>query len=441
MKNVDELPSLESTKNKVVGVDFNPDDLHIQAASVFIQNYVHPIASQLGQETINLQNALGRVLAEAITSPINVPPADNSAMDGYAFNSQCLKSGSDIITLRIKSTVLAGQNLDSALDDFDILNDSIKIMTGAVIPKTCDTVIPQENVEVSDHSIFFKRDTVPANANVRKAGEDLSKGQIAIPAGRILTPSDLGLIASIGISRIKVTNRLKVAIVSTGNEIQDLDQPLKPGGIYDSNRFTLLGMLTRLGVDIIDLGTVKDDPTLLKNAFIKATEQAQVIITSGGVSVGQADYTKKVMAELGEIAFWKLAMKPGRPMAFGKISSNNKEAVIFGLPGNPVAVMITFYQFVKNTLLQMAGASHSETPLLQAHIGIDYKKRPGRTEFIRATLTKDESGKIWATPLPNQGSGILSSMSRSNCLIILSHESSNLQRGSVVDIATFEGLI
>ena len=440
MKNVDELPSLESTKNKVIGIDFNPDDLHIEAANAFIQNYVHPIASRLGQETINLQNALGRVLAEAITSPINVPPADNSAMDGYAFNSQCLTNQSDIVTLKIKSTALAGQHLDSELDDFDTLNDSIKIMTGAVIPKKCDTVIPQENVEVSGNSISFQRDTVPAYSNVRKAGEDLGKGHIAVTAGRILTASDLGLIASIGIEKVRVKNRLKVAIFSTGNEIQDLGEPLRAGGIYDSNRFTLLGMLTRIGVEIIDLGTVKDDPNLLKNAFIKATEQAQVIITSGGVSVGQADFSKKVMADLGEVAFWKLAIKPGRPMAFGKIS-NNKEAVIFGLPGNPVAVMITFYHFVKNALLQMTGASHSETPLLQAHIGVDYKKRPGRTEFIRATLTKDENGKIWATPLPNQGSGILSSMSRANCLIILSHESSNLQRGSLIDIATFEGLI
>ena len=235
--------------------------------------------------------------------------------------------------------------------------------------------------------------------------------------------------------------RLKVAIFSTGNEICAVGSPLKPGGIYDSNRYTLLGMLTRLGVQIIDMGVVRDDPIELKNTLIKAANNADVIITSGGVSVGQADFTKQVMNELGEVAFWKLAIKPGRPMAFGKIASHDREVILFGLPGNPVAVMVTFYQFVKGALLQMSGAKNATPPLLKARLGKNIKKRPGRTEFIRAVLHRDQEGQVWATPTANQGSGILSSMSQADCLIILGHEVANIDQGSVIDIATFEGLI
>lgn len=440
MKNVDELEPLESIKSKLNRMDFNPEDLRVEDAIAFIQKYIEPITHQLGEEQIQLKDALGRVLAQNIVSPINVPPANNSAMDGYAFNSKCLAGKSDTVKLKVKSIVLAGQNSDIS-PEFDQLHDAIKIMTGAVMPKACDTVIPIEDVQATQDSITFPIKSISAFVNVRKAGEDLAEGNIAVPTGRILTPSDLGLIASLGICHVTVKNRLKVAIFSTGSEIQSLGEPLKPGGIYDSNRFTLMGMLNRIGVEIIDLGAIKDDPAILKEAFLSAANQAQVIITSGGVSVGQADYTKQVMQELGEVAFWKLAIKPGRPMAFGKISNNNKQAVLFGLPGNPVAVMITFYQFVKNALLQMSGANHLGAPMLEAHLGSDYKKRPGRTEFIRAVLSKDETGKIWATPLINQGSGILSSMSQANCLIVLKHDISTLSKGALIDIATFEGLI
>lgn len=435
------LPTLKSIQDKIKGMEFNSEDLQIEAAREFIRHYAMSIKNRLGNEVIDLQDCLGRILAEDIISPINVPPADNSAMDGYAFNSAALNNPSNEVTLKVKGVILAGSFDTSQLSDFNLKEDTLRIMTGAVIPLTCDTVIPQELVKASADGVTFSRESIKAHANVRNKGEDLSEGHPALNAGRLITPSDLGLIASLGIGQVTVKQRLKVAIFSTGNEIHPVGIPLKPGGIYDSNRYTLLGMLTRLGVEIIDMGIVKDDPIELKNILSVAANKADVIITSGGVSVGQADFTKQVLDELGDVAFWKLAIKPGRPMAFGKITSNGREAILFGLPGNPVAVMVTFYQFVKGALLQMSGSSGTGPALLNAHLSSDLKKRPGRTEFIRAKLHRDNQGTLWATPTGNQGSGILRSMSEADCFIILGHEQSNVSQGSIIDIATFEGLI
>lgn len=424
---------------KNIGLD--QEDLHVEATINFINRYINTIQRKIGDEELILQEALGRILAQDIISPINVPPANNSAMDGYAFNAVALISPDDNIELTVKSTALAGTNINDLPKDFDPHKDALRIMTGAVVPSFCDTVIPQENVQLNNDTISFFSKIVKAFSNVRHQGEDLSAGQVALNTRKVLTPSDLGLIASLGIAQIRVKRRLKVAIFSTGNEVHPIGKQLPSGGIYDSNRYTLLGMLTRLGVQIIDIGIVKDDPNLLKQAFTKAAQEADVIITSGGVSTGQADYTKQVMKELGEVVFWKLAIKPGRPMAFGKIVAEDKEALLFGLPGNPVAVMVTFYQFARNAILQMAGANSVQPTLLQASLGSDYKKRPGRTEFVRATLDKDSQGRVWATPLPNQGSAILSSMSQADCFIILGHETGDLDKGCIIDIATFEGLI
>lgn len=436
-----QLPSLKSVKDKMKGVEFNSEDLQIEAAREFISHYAKSIKDRLGNEVIDLQDCLGRILAEDIISPINVPPADNSAMDGYAFNSATLNNSSNEIMLKVKGVILAGSFDASQLSDFNLKEDTFRIMTGAVIPATCDTVIPQELVKTSTDSVTFSRESIKAHANVRSKGEDLSEGHPALNAGRLITPSDLGLIASLGIGQVKVKHRLRVAIFSTGNEICAVGTPLKPGGIYDSNRFTLIGMLSRIGVEIIDIGIIQDDPDKLKNALIYATTQADVIITSGGVSVGQADFTKQVMHELGDVAFWKLAIKPGRPMAFGKITSNGKEAILFGLPGNPVAVMVTFYQFVKGALLQMAGSTGIAPLLFKAQLANHIRKRPGRTEFIRAKLHRDNQGALLATPTANQGSGVLRSMSEADCFIILGHDQSNVSEGSIIDIATFEGLI
>lgn len=436
-----QLPSLKSVQDKMKGMEFNSEDLQIEAAKEFISHYAKSIKDRLGNEPIELQHSLGRILAEDIISPINVPPANNSAMDGYAFNSAALNTSSNEVALKVKGTVLAGAFDASPISDFNANEDCFKIMTGAAIPETCDTVIPQELIKASADSITFTRESIKSLANVRSKGEDLSQGHPALNAGRLLTPSDLGLIASLGMGQVPVKQRLKVAIFSTGNEICPVGAPLKPGGIYDSNRYTLLGMLTRLGVEIIDMGVVKDDPNALKNVLSEAASRNDVIITSGGVSVGQADFTKQVMDELGDVAFWKLAIKPGRPMAFGKIASAGHEAILFGLPGNPVAVMVTFYQFVKTALLQMSGSTRTDPALLNAHLSGELKKRPGRTEFIRAKLHRDAQGTLWATPTANQGSGILRSMSEADCLIILGHEQSNVPQGSVIDIATFEGLI
>lgn len=413
------------------------DSLHAQVAQARIRTEVTPLRENLGQESVNIHDALGRILALDIISPINVPPADNSAMDGYAFNSAVL-SASHEIELRVAGSVLAGQSALAIRGlEFNPKSDCFKIMTGAVIPAECDTVIPHEWVQLTELGIRFSGTSIRAGHNCRRKGEDLGMGLPALRAGRRLMPSDLGLIASLGISQVPVKKRLKVAFFSTGNEICSVDETLRSGSVFDSNRYTIFGMLSRLGLEIIDLGIVRDDPSELSEAFEKAAKLADVIITSGGVSAGDADFTRKAMAQSGDIAFWNLAIKPGRPMAFGQV----KNAILFGLPGNPVAVMTTFYLFVQDALLWISGAKDTSPPLLQARLSQDIKKRAGRTEFIRASLSCDENGITWVCPNSHQGSGVLRSMSEADCFIILKHEEGNITQGSLVNILLFTGLI
>jgi molybdopterin molybdotransferase len=382
-------------------------------------------------------------LAEDVLSPIDVPSADNSAMDGFAFNGKCLETNSLDITLAVVGTALAGKPYEGKVSN----GECLKIMTGALMPSGCDTVIPQE-LTTSDNPelITFKQNQLKAGENRRLRGEDLQKGRPAIAAGRLLRPSDLGLAASLGIASLKVKRKLRVAILSSGDELRSLDQPLESGCIYDSNRYSLTGLLNRLNLEIIDCGIVRDDPASLKKAFIEASSKADVLISSGGVSVGEADFTKQIMQELGDVGFWKIAMRPGRPMAFGTLKpvpgqSSAKRTLFFGLPGNPVAVMVTFYQFVRSALLQLNGASQTEVPLSQAISEAPIRKKPGRTEFQRAILGRNAEGRPTVTLTGSQGAGILRSMSEASCFIILHHDQGNIAAGDWVDVALFDGLL
>ena len=419
---------------------FNPNALQIDIAKEFMRSYTHDFRIKLGDEVIPLEASLGRVLASPIIANMNVPSANNSAMDGYAFSSTVLGNPSPI-QLTVIGKQMAGQaTQQDLLNQFDPHLHCVRIMTGAVMPACCDTVIPQEWVSVTPQGITFDSAKIAAGENLRLKGEDIRLGDEVLPAGRILRPSDLGLIASMGFAKVQVKKRITVAYFSTGDEVTPLGGEIREGALLDSNRYTLLGMLTQLGVHLIDLGIVRDDPVALREAFSVAANQADAIITSGGVSVGEADFTKKIMQDLGDVAFWTLAIKPGRPMAFGKINTTDSSAVLFGLPGNPVAVMVTFYQFVQDILLYMSGANH--TPLVfRAKFDGTFTKKPGRTEFIRGILHRDASGDLWVKPHGHQGSGILRSMSEADCLVTLVASQSKISHGDLVDISAINCLI
>lgn len=409
--------------------DHDPRSMPVDQARRYIRQFLQPVTDE---ETLPLRDALGRVLAESPLAPHNVPNNDNSAMDGYAFNADDLAPEGET-RLAVAATILAGQAFDGRIGR----GECARIMTGAIIPAGTDTVIMQERVTATDGAIRFS--DRPARArNVRRAGEDLAQGQQVLPRGRCLRPADLGLIASLGLGDVRVYRKLRVAFFSTGDELIGVGQPLRAGQLYDSNRYTLHGMLTRLGVDIIDLGVVRDTPELLEQTLLQAARDADVIITSGGVSVGEADFMKQLLAKLGEVVFWKIAMKPGRPLAFGKVGG----AHYFGLPGNPVAVMVTFYQFVREALLVLMGQPEPPpTPLLSAVCTENVKKLAGRTEFQRGVLYPDQDGSWKVRPLANQGSGILRSMSEANCFIVLDESTGNLAAGATVRVQVLEGVI
>ena len=424
--------------------------LHVEEARTAIASLVNELLQEsqaIGDpaeiETIPLDQAINRILAEDLLSPIDVPAADNSAMDGFAFNGKCLNTSASEITLQLVGIAFAGKPYEGILK----AGECLKIMTGAVMPANCDTVIPQElTTGVTETQITFKQDQLKVGDNRRLRGEDLQVGKPAIKAGRLLRPSDLGLAASLGIATLKVKHKLKVAILSSGDELRTLGEPLDIASIYDSNRYSLTGLLNRLNLDIIDCGIVRDDPAALKEAFCAAAAQADVLISSGGVSVGEADFTKQIMQELGDVGFWKIAMRPGRPMAFGILKavagkSPARKTLFFGLPGNPVAVMVTFYQFVRAALLQLNGANQTDVPLTQAISTEGIRKKPGRTEFQRAILSRGADGKPTVRLTGSQGAGILRSMSEANCFVILAHEQGNVAAGEWVDVALFEGLL
>ena len=402
---------------------YDPDSLRADKASEAIRTCLSVVKEA---EDVKIREALGRVLAQDIIPSINVPAHDNSAMDGYAVRFSDL---SGEVSLDVIGTALAGKPFAQEARP----GQCVRVMTGAVMPAGTDTVVVQEVVRKEGARVVVPPGQRLAQ-NVRYAGEDLKIGVPVLRPGKLLRAAEIGLIASLGIPQVKVKRRLRVALFATGDELASIGAPLKEGEVYDSNRYTLHGMLARLGVEIVDLGVVRDDPAALEKAFVLASKQ-DAIITTGGVSVGEADFVKQLMARLGEVLFWKIAMRPGRPMAFGKIG----DAFLFGLPGNPVAVMVTFYQFVREALLHMAGATETALPLLKATAAESLRKVPGRTEFQRGILFwKDDEWQVRTTG--QQGSGVLRSMSEANCFIVLEHERGKVAAGERVQVQLFEGL-
>ncbi|WP_180730143.1 gephyrin-like molybdotransferase Glp [Paraburkholderia sp. PGU19] len=440
------MTTLNETSSCVA--QYDAQAMPVSAVQAIVREWATPVTTV---ERVHLRDALNRVLAQDIVSPIDVPAHDNSAMDGYAFAGAALEVQTDTtgvpgekdeLALNVAGKAFAGHPFAGSIER----TQCVRVMTGATMPAGCDTVVPQEAVTRDGDTIRFPVSQLRTGANRRLAGEDLAKGSVALKAGRIVRASDLGLLASLGIGEVSVRRRLRVAFFSTGDELRSIGQPLDPGCVYDSNRYTLFAMLKRLDVDPIDLGVVRDEPAALEEALRTAASSADVVITSGGVSVGEADLTKQMLRMLGDVAHWSLAMRPGRPLAFGRIWSGGKPgagepAIFFGLPGNPVAVMATFYQIVREVLLRMSGATTHAVPMIRASCGDAIRKRPGRTEFQRGIAQRDAQGAWHVAPTGSQGSGVLSSMSEANCFIVLAHDQGDLDPGDAVDIMLFEGLI
>jgi len=425
------MASLQEIASCVSGYD--PSALPVAQAQEFIARLV-PVVQAV--ECVPVRSALGRVLARDIVSTIDVPARDNSAMDGYAL------CGNDLLVdaptaLDVVGTGFAGDGQTGEV----LAGQCLRIMTGALMPAGLDTVVPQEFAEAKDGKVTIPPGVVRPGDNRRRAGEDLAAGETALRAGRVLRPADIGMLASLGQAEVPVRRRLRVAFFSTGDELRSIGEPLDAGCVYDSNRYTLWAMLQRLGVDVLDLGVVRDDPVALQAAFGHAAESADAVITSGGVSVGEADHTKQVMAQLGDVLFWRIAMRPGRPMAIGRIESGPHAAILFGLPGNPVAVMVTFYAFVRDALLRMGGAAPEPLPMLRAATTKALRKKPGRTEYQRGIVSQTPDGTWQVRTTGSQGSGILRSMSEANGLVVLRHEQGDVEAGGLVDVLPFDGLV
>ncbi len=414
--------------------DYDPNAMSVAKARQFIQQFLTPVSDT---ELLPIRQTLGRVIAADIVSPSNVPNYNNSAMDGYAFNAQDI-AASGATELKVIGTAYAGKAFAGKVSQ----GECVRIMTGAAIPNGADTVVVQEKVAVekiaSGETFITFNDAPKPRMNVRYAGEDLKLGQTVLAKGHLMRPADLGLIASLGIADALVYRKLRVAFFSTGDELVSIGSPIETGQVYDSNRYTLYGMLTRLGVEIIDFGAVPDDLERLESTLLKAANEADVVITSGGVSVGEADYMKLLLEKHGQVMFWKIAMKPGRPLAYGKVGN----AHYFGLPGNPVAVMVTFYQFVRDAMLRLMGQPEPAVlPTFKVECTQSIRKLAGRTEFQRGLLFSDTDG-IWRVkPTGAQGSALLSSMSAANCLIVLDESVGNLEAGEHVQVQVLDGLI
>ena len=468
---------------------YDPQALSATDVLAFLSHLVQPVEAT---RDLPLFEALGRVLAEDVVSPFDVPPHDNSAMDGYAFAGQELTptrvttgavlppDGADLaggghpaprpmaisaaIELEVVGTALAGKAWQGTVAP----GQCVKIMTGAIMPPGLDTVVPQELVSIKANHITLPAGLLKPGDNRRLRGEDLAYGKPALRQGDLVTPARLGLAASLGLATLTCRRALRVAYFSTGDEILSLGEAPREGAVYDSNRYTVFGMLTRMGCQVVDLGVVRDEPAALEAAFLQAAAQADAIITSGGVSVGEADHTKTIMKKLGDVAFWRIAMRPGRPMAVGRIQSsraapslqtksdpaaantvansyeNNSEshsAILFGLPGNPVAVMVTFLAFVRPALLQMMGSTAPTPPLLRARCLESIRKKPGRTEYQRGWVSTTADGCLQVKTTGNQGSGVLSSMAQANGLMVLHHAQGNFAVGDEVDVLMLDSVM
>ncbi|MDO9503725.1 gephyrin-like molybdotransferase Glp [Hydrogenophaga sp.] len=425
------MKTIEQIAAELQGYD--PQALSADRVNEFLARLVEPVTTT---EDVSVFDALDRVLAADVVSPISVPPHDNSAMDGFAFDSALLQSGQPL-KLRVAGTAFAGKAWSGTLQ----ADQCLKIMTGAIMPAALDTVVPLEFVKVKGDVVEIPPGVVKAGDNRRLLGEDLMAGQPALRKGQTLGPAALGLIASLGLPKVTVFRRIKVAYFSTGDEILTLGEPIREGAVFDSNRYTVFGLLKRMGVDVVDMGVVRDEPELLEAAFRSAAQQADAIITSGGVSMGEADHTKAMMKQLGDVAFWRIAMRPGRPMAVGRISEAGKSSLLFGLPGNPVAVMVTFLAFVRPALQRLSGGMATEPVLLQAKSLEPLRKKPGRTEYQRGIVSRAADGSLTVRITGNQGSGVLSSMVEANGLIVLHHSQGNVSVGDAVDVMMFSGVV
>ncbi len=389
---------------------------------------VAPIA---GREFVAVRSALGRVLAADIIAPHDVPAHDNSAMDGYAVRFDSLAAEGET-RLTVVGTAFAGNAFSGLVGK----GQAVRIMTGAVLPAGADTVVVQEVTRSEGNEVIIPAGQ-RAGQNTRRAGEDLARGSVALPAGKRIGPAELGLIASLGVAELAVYRRLRVAFFSTGDELASLGNPLAPGQVYDSNRYTLYGLLQRFGAEIIDMGVVPDRPEALEATLLEASQVADAIITTGGVSVGEADFIKEILDKLGEVRFWKLNIKPGRPMAFGKVGN----AWLFGLPGNPVAVMVSYTQFALDALHRLAGMDPLPMrPLLTVAAGNAIKKQAGRREYLRGRVAAVD-GKFEVKTVGNQGSGVLRSMSEANCFVVLPEDCAGVVAGDPVTVELFDGVL
>jgi len=400
----------------------SPGLLPIQSAISIMLKQVIPA---LESEQIELEDALGRVLAMDVVSNINVPPNDNSAMDGYAMRCEDLIDNNQ---LQLVGTALAGAPFKHKV----LAGQCIRIMTGAVIPQGADSVVMQENTETQDGLVIFKQ--IPKWGNsVRKAGEDIQQGSVVVTKGTKLTPAYLALIASVGIAEISVIRHIKVGLIATGDELTHPGHPLTDGAIYESNRYALSALLTTFPVVLFDFGIVKDDKDDLKAAFEQAGSHCDLVLSCGGVSVGDADYVKEILDELGSINFWKVAIKPGKPFAFGQLGN----AFFCGLPGNPVSSYVTFEQLVKPVLQKLSGQTYLPAPHFVAKAASLIRKRPGRTDYQRGLFYRDEQGELLVKPNGKQGSGIMSSIAHANCYMILEQDTGDVQEGEAVNIQPF----
>ena len=383
-------------------------------------------------EAVELRDALGRILGADVVSPLDVPGHTNSAMDGYAFAGAGLPSQGRK-SFEMLGTAWAGRPYPGEVAP----GCTVQVMTGAVMPGGTDTVVMQEQVDVEGARVTITSHHKPGQ-NVRAAGEDIRRGDVVLDQGKRLLPAELGVLASLGIARVSVRRRPRVAMFSTGDELRSLGEALEPGAVYDSNRYTLFGMLTRLGVELIDLGVIRDDRRAIREAFENAAAEADIIITSGGASSGEADYIKETLDALGQVGFWRIAIRPGRPLAFGRVG----DAVFFGLPGNPVAVMMTFYQFVQPAIAQLMGQRPVPlTPTVQATCVSRLRKKPGRVEYYRAFLERDAQDRLIVRHIGKTGSGLLHTMSDANCLILLDDEAGPVEPGTEVPVQPFFGLV
>lgn len=407
-----------------------PGLLHIDLAKKNILESI-PVIQDIQQ--IPIEQAKGRCLSETIISPVQVPAYTNSAVDGYALRASDLPNNNAECTLKVQDTILAGQLYNKTC----LPGHCLRIMTGAPLPPDLDTIIMLEHCRLLDGYISID-DRHKAGQNVRHVGEDIALGARILQPGKMLAPADIGLLASLGIAEIKVRRKLRIAIASTGNEIHNVSDQIPEGGLYDSNRYCLLTALDRPDIEIITLGIIADQKSELLKRLTEASQFADVIITTGGVSVGEADFTKAVLQTSGQINFWKVAIKPGRPIAFGKM----QQSVFFGLPGNPVAVLVTLYQLVLPALEKMLGLTDKPiAPMLKARCLESIRKKPGRTEIQRGIFSQTETGEFQVKTTGKQGSGILSSISMANCFIILEHDRGSIKKDAWVDILLFSGLM